>query len=63
MWAAEAKAKTDIPIEGTIIPAGSTITIAKSGEEQYFLMGAGTGWIWSLPQEYIGQIVRIISPD
>jgi len=61
MWAAIAKAKKDIPLEGRIIPKGTVITITKGLEFEYALWTSP--YIWDLPKEYIGEIVKILSED
>lgn len=64
-WAAEAKAAKDIPLTGSrhgnngLIKIGETITITKSSEENNYLLWHNS--IWLLPEEYIGEIIKILS--
>lgn len=48
-----------IPHDGQPIKSGSVITITKGKNEKYALWH-GSG-IWDLPEEYVGETVRIIS--
>lgn len=67
MWAAEAKARIDIPVEykgrhntqAEIINAGDTITITRGKTPDYHLWHH-TG-IYELPFDYVGEITKVIS--
>lgn len=68
MWAAEARAKIDIVLDeygsnGRLIStktvaAGKIITITHGRDEKYALWGYGG--VWDLPEEYVGEIVKIV---
>lgn len=59
MWAIEAKAKIDIPIGEELIKKDTEITITKGKNEKYALWHHGS--IWDLPEDYVGETVRILS--
>ena len=72
MWAALAKAKKEIVLEGIndqpswkpprlvnrTFPVGTEITITKGRHEKYALWYDG---IWDLHEDYVGEIIRIYS--
>lgn len=43
-----------------VIPEGELITITHGKNEKYALWGFG-GWIWDLPEEYVGEIIHVYS--
>jgi len=54
MWAAEAKAKRNIPIGKDVIPKDSIITITKGIESDYILWHSK--FLWTLNKRYVKDI-------